>query len=474
VVLEQLFSSLIRFGPDMEVLPEAATSWEVLESGLTYVFHLRQDAQWSDGTPVTARDFEYAWKRFLHPARPPNPATSFYNVRGARAYHQGVVSDPDSVAVRCLDECTLVVDLEAPDHNFLHLTLYAIPVPRHLVEVHGDAWTEPGRLVSNGPFRLESWQRGQSMTLARNPHYHGRFEGNLERVELSFAPPPAAIAAYEAHRLDILALDYAPLAEMDRLRHQHPGEYLSVPDLSTYYLRYDSSRPPFHDRRVRRSFVLATGRSRLADLVLGGHVFPATGGQVPPAVAGHSPGIALRYHPSEAHQLLAEAGYPGGRGFPAVELLLAEGREAVVGDLSAQWLANLGVEVTGGTLPWADLLARANEQPPHILGMASAAHYPDPATFVGPVRRDDGHPSYVWQDAAYDRLAGEATQATDQAQRLGLFQQMDRIVLEEAWMVPLWYGRRHLLVKPWVVRLPTSPIMGCFWKDVIIEPHQAG
>jgi oligopeptide transport system substrate-binding protein len=471
VVLEQLFSCLIRFGPDMEVLPEAATRWEVLENGLTYVFHLREDARWSDGAPVTARDFEYAFKRFLHPSRPPNPATSFYSVRGARDYHQGVVSDPDSVAVRCLDELTLVIDLEAPDPNFLHLTLYAIPVPRHLVRVHGDAWTEPGRLVSNGPFQLESWKRGQSMTLARNPHYHGRFGGNLERVELSFAPPAAAIAAYEAHRLDILSLDYAPLTEMDRLRHKHPGEYLSAPDLSTYYLRYDLSRPPFHDRRVRRAFVLATDRNRLADLVLFGHVFPATGGQVPPAVAGHSPGIALPYRPSEARRLMAEAGYPGGRGLPSVELLLAEGRETVIEDLSAQWLANLGVEITGGTLPWAALLTRAHEQPPHILGMASAAHYPDPATFVGPVRRDDGHPSYTWQHAAYDGLADEFTHATAKAERLRLAQQMDRTVIEEAWLVPLWHGRRHLLVKPWVVRLPTSPIMGCFWKDVIIEPH---
>jgi oligopeptide transport system substrate-binding protein len=472
VVLEQLFGSLIRFGPDMEVLPEAATSWEVLGSGLTYVFHLRQDGRWSDGRPVTARDFEYAWKRFLHPARPSNPATSFYNVRGARDYHQAAVSDPDSVAVRCLDELTLVVDLETPDPNFLHLTLYAIPVPRHLVEVHGDAWTEPGRLVSNGPFQLVSWRRGQSMTLARDPHYHGRFEGNLESVELSFAPPEEAIADYEAHRLDILALDHVPHAEMDRLRHQHPGEYLSVPDLATYYLSYDLSRPPFSDRRVRRAFVLAIDRARLADLVLGGHVFPATGGQVPPVVAGHSPGIALPYRPSEARQLLAEAGYPGGRGFPNIELLLAEGREVVAGDLSAQWLANLGVEVTGRTLPWSALLTRASEQPSHILGMASAAHYPDPTTFVGPVRRDDRHPSYEWHHATYDRLADELTHATAKAERLRLVQQMDRTLIEEAWLVPLWHGRRHLLVKPWVVRLPTSPIMGCFWKDVIVEPHE--
>ncbi len=473
VVLEQLFACLVRFGPDMEVLPETATRWEVLESGRTYLFHLRRDARWSDGTPVTARDFEYAWKRFLHPTCAPVPASSFYNIRGARAYHQGQVPDADSVAVRSLDDFTLAIDLEKPDRSFLHLTLYGIPVPRHQVEALGDAWTEPGRMVSNGPFRLESWQRGESMVLVRNPHYAGRFEGNLQRLELSFAPAAEAIDAYEAGRLDMLALDVVPPGDMDRLSHQHPGEYLSAPELTTYHLQCDLSRPPFHDRRVRRALALATDRRRLADLVLGGHVFPATGGQVPPGLAGHSPGIALPYDPPEARQLLAEAGYPGGRGFPTVELLMAQGRESVVEDLSAQWLANLGVEVTGQTLPWAALLARAGGQPPHILGMAWGAHYPDPAMFVGPARRDDAHPSHKWQHAAYDRLAAEAEQAIAEGQRLELLQQMDRLLVEEAWLVPLWYVRRHLLVKPWVVRLPTSPIMGCFWKDVIVEPRPA-
>ena len=103
--------------------------------------------------------------------------------------------------------------------------------------------------------------------------------------------------------------------------------------------------------------------------------------------------------------------------------------------------------------------------------MASAAHYPDPATFVGSTRRDEERAAYAWQDAGYDRLVAEAAQATDEGQRLELFQKMDRIVVEEAWLLPLWYGRRHLLVKPSVNRLLTSPIMGCFWKDVIIEPH---
>jgi oligopeptide transport system substrate-binding protein len=470
VVMEQLFSSLVRFGPDMEVLPEAAAGWEILDGGRVYTFHLRGDTQWSDGTRVTAQDFEYAWKRMLDPAFVPGPGSSFYNIRGARAYQQGETSDPDSVAVNSLDELTLRVELVHPDRNFLHLAMYAMPLPRHVVADLGDAWTEPGRMVSNGPFRLESWQRGKSMVLARNPTYGGHCRGNLERIDLCFGGHESAFEAYEDDRLDVLALDCAPPTGIDRMRYSHPGDYVSVPDLSTFYLQYDLSRAPFCDLRVRRALALATDRRRLADVVLGGQVFPATGGQVPVGMPGHSSGIALPHCPAEARNLLAQAGYPGGAGFPTVELLLGPGREAIVDDLCAQWRAALQLEVMGRAVPWDSLLNRAHYDPPHIVGLASAAHYPDPATFVGPARRDDGHVAYRWQHGTYDRLAA-AAQSADQAERVRLYQQIDRVVVEEAWLLPLWYGRRHLLVKPWVVRLPTSPIMGCFWKDVVIEPH---
>jgi oligopeptide transport system substrate-binding protein len=471
VVLEQLFSGLVRYGPDMELLPEVATSWEVLDGGRTYVFHLRQDARWSDGAPVTAHDFQYACKRGFHPACAGNLAPMFFNIRGARAYHQGENPDPDSVAWRSLDEFTLALELEVPDRDFLYLMLYALPLPRHLVEMQGDTWVEPGRMVSNGPFRLESWQRGESLVLERNPRYHGRFDGNLQRVELFFGGYAAAFEAYEADRLEILDLTNAPPAEMDRMRQRHAGEYLSVPELATFHLQYDMSRPPFDDPRVRRAFALATDRARLADVTLRGHAFPATGGLVPPGMAGYSPGIAQPYHPAGARSLLAEAGYPEGRGFPEVELLVGQVREAIVEDLCAQWQFSLGVQVAGQAIAWASLLDRAHREPPHLLGLAWAAHYPDPEFFVGEARRARTHPAHAWQHAAYDSLAEEAAQATDQAERLRLVQQMDHILVEEAWMLPLFYGRRHLLVKPWVVRLPTSPILGCYWKDVVLEPH---
>ncbi|NIN69471.1 MAG: AAA family ATPase, partial [Anaerolineae bacterium] len=250
-VIEQLFSPLVRISPEMDVLPEAARSWEVLEGGRKYVFHLRDGARWSDGRPVTAADFEYGWKRMLSPATEPSLASSFSDIKGARDFHQGVVSDPSGVGVRSVDELKLVVELEEPAGHFLHLAAYATAVPRHKVEAHADEWTEVGKIVTNGPFELEAWQRGKSMVLVRNPQYHGRFGGNLQRVELFFFKEySAALESYDADRLDILPLQGLPRAEMDRILQRHAGEYVPIPDLATYYVRFDLRRPPFSDRRV--------------------------------------------------------------------------------------------------------------------------------------------------------------------------------------------------------------------------------
>nr|NIN69473.1 hypothetical protein [Anaerolineae bacterium]NIN99523.1 hypothetical protein [Anaerolineae bacterium]NIQ82384.1 hypothetical protein [Anaerolineae bacterium] len=198
---------------------------------------------------------------------------------------------------------------------------------------------------------------------------------------------------------------------------------------------------------------------------------PATGGQVPRGMPGHSAEIALPYDPGQARELLSAGGYPEGRGFPEVELLMARGREAVGDYLQAQWQANLGVQIRCKTMEWAELLERLNKTPPHLYGMAAAALYPDPESFLGPTGRDDHGGYYAWRDEAYNRLVEEARRATDQPERVRSYQQADRILVNEAWILPLLYERRHSLVKPWVVKLPTSAIMLGFWKDVIIEAH---
>jgi oligopeptide transport system substrate-binding protein len=229
---------------------------------------------------------------------------------------------------------------------------------------------------------------------------------------------------------------------------------------------FNVSRPPFDDVRVRRAFVLAIDREWLADVVWRGYYSPATGGFVPVGMPGHSMGIGLPYDPEQARTLLAEAGYPGGRGFPIVDALVALHR---VGEyLQTQWRENLGLEITWKAMEVGAFLSRLDRDPPNLLLFAWGADYPDPDNFL---RVCSARSRARWQNRVYERLVEEAWHITDQEERLTMYQEADRILVEEAAIMPILYQRLHLLVKPWVSKHPTSAIRVQFWKDVIIQPH---
>jgi oligopeptide transport system substrate-binding protein len=471
-VIDQLFSGLVELSPEWDVLPDVARSWEMVEGGRQYVFHLRDDVRWSDGAPVTARDFEHAWKRVLDPATQSPNASLLYDVRGARAYHQGHVADPGRVGVRAVDDVTLVVELEGPTGYFLHLLAYsaAYPVPWHVLQARGAAWAQLPSIVTNGPFALAAWDCGESMVLERNPAYHGRFTGNLRRVELSFSPgsPGRRLVMYDNDHVDVCDFRLLAQAEWDLARQRHAEDYVSAPSLLTFYIGFDVDQRPLDDPRVRRAFALATDRETLADVAVKGCAFPATGGLVPPRMPGHSPGTGLPYDPEGARHLLVEAGYPGGRGLPVLDTLLPADQPlyvAVIQYLQAQWLENLGVEITWSEVDWGKYL---DQRPLRMWLMGWIADYPDPDTFLRAAR---WRVLTKWQNEAFDGLVESARRLMEQRERMRMYQRADRILVEESPILPLFYGRSHRLTKPWVRKLPLSPIGPVACKDVIIGPH---
>jgi oligopeptide transport system substrate-binding protein len=275
---------------------------------------------------------------------------------------------------------------------------------------------------------------------------------------------------YEQDRLDVLPGVCLLSAEIDRAQQKHAGDYVSSPGPSTLYIGFAADRPPFDDQRVRRAFTLATDRESLSDIAGKGYRFPATGGFVPPGIPGHSPGIGLPYDPEVGSRLLAEAGYPGGRSFPTIDALVPNRPLAlpIVAYLQAQWLENLEVEVTWKQMDWGKFLDRLYKEPPNMWITGWVADYPDPDSFL---RCSNWRVLSNWQDAAFDALVEDARRVTNQEQRMRIYQQADKILVEEAPILPLEYNRDHLLVKPWVSRFPISAGRWWFWKDVIIESH---
>lgn len=471
-LLAHLFSGLVELGPDTAIMPDVARTWEVSEDGRALTFYLRKEARWSDGTPVTAEDFVYAWRRALELPGSALIAKSMQEIKGAAAFQRGTARWED-VGVKALDATTLLLELEVPAGYFLHLLAHTpyYPIPRHIVAQHGDAWAAAENIVTNGLFMVESWDKGRCLTLTRHPAYPGRISGNLSRVELyALADNATRLERYAADALDILGITYFPPAERERVRQRYADEYLALPRLCTCYLVFDTDHPPFDDVRVRQALALATDRAALADEALQGYATPATGGLTPPGMPGHVPDIALPYAPERARQLLAEAGYPDGRGFPSVPALTFRAAATHGAFLQAHWRAQLGLEIAWDIREWPEFLAELRGGAPALFIAMWTADYPDPDDFLR-VSHDDHWSG--WQHADYDALVKEARRDLDQAARLARYAQAERILVAEAPVLPLTYERDHLLLKPWVRRYPISGSRAIFWKDVVLEPRAA-
>jgi oligopeptide transport system substrate-binding protein len=426
--------------------------------------------------PLTAHDFEYAWKRVLHLASGGIP-TELLAVKGAQAFYQGQSADAGCIGIRALDDTTLEVELEEPVSHFLYVLTdsSAFPVPRHVVEAQGAAWTELGTIVTNGPFRPEAWDRDSHMRLARNRYYAGRCRGNVQQVVLYFPQDLATqdlsvpLAQYLRGDLDILTLTDASVHEGDRFRRQFAAEYLSAPWLFTIYLGFVTSRSPFDDVRLRQALVLGAGREELADVALRGMYAPGTGGFVPPGMPGHSSQIGLSYDPDRARQLLAAAGHAGGSGLRVLKGLSVPPIDPLIPQyLQAQWQEHLGVQVAWEVADWLPFRQRLQQDPPHMYLLASFADWPDPSSFLPPQLE---RARTRWQSGSYEELVQRARHTLNQEARLELLRQADQTLVQQASIVPLFYGRQHMLVKPWVRSFPISALNHWYCKDVVIEPH---
>ncbi len=460
-----LFSGLLALTPDLDVIPDVAESWEILDGGRKYLFHLRDDVRWSDGQPVTAADFAFAWRRALDPAVG-KFANILFDVAGAAAFNRG---ESDALGVNSVDDRKLRVELTQPTGYFLQLLTneLAFPVPRHIVASHGEDWAEPGNFVGNGPFKIVEWQQDKSLVLERNPYYHGRFNGNVERVEYFLSDDPELpLARYEAGELDSLNLTSLATARWADAVRKHASDYVTWPVLSTIYIAFDTNRPPFDDRRVRQALALGVDKQRLASVHW--QVTPATGGLVPPGMPGHVPGLAPPHDLPAARRLMAEAGYPGGRDFPRVKGLIAVPRRGLIESVLDAWEREMGIEIEREFRPnWQGAGGRAA----HLLCYGWAADYPDPDNFLRVCLHSHHLENMKWlrQDAKYDDLIFRARQLMDHGQRLALYRQAEELLAFESPVIPIVYGRGHELVRPWTKNCRRQ--RNLHFKDIIIEHH---
>jgi len=438
-----LFEGLTTFDRKGRSVPGMAESWTISSDRKTYTFRLRADAKWSDGVPVTAGDFVASWRRMLTPATAaPNNYQLFY-VRNAKAFANGKLADFSQVGVRALDDRTLEVQLGNPTPFFLDLcaTPPLQPVPLRVIEREGDDWIKPGRIVTNGAYLLEAWRINDRIRLRRNPLYWDRAHVALETVDvLPIAKANVAFNFYASGEADVM-LDkgVVPPSLLDELKRR--PDFHAAPFLGSYFVRFNCVKGPFADERVRQAFALAVDRERIVKKITRAGELPAAT-LVPPGVAGYHAPAGLGYDPEKARALLAEAGYPGGRGFPLARYLFSEGElnEAIAVELQNMWSQTLGVQVALTRQEWKVYLNSLNSLDYDLARSTWVGDYPDPNTFLDMFLTGGGNNRTGWSNPAYDGLIAQAAAEGDAARRFAILAQAEEmLVARQAVVCPLYF-----------------------------------
>jgi len=444
-VAEALFEGLTAYDPKtLAPVPAAAESWEVSADGLRYTFHLRR-CFWSDGTPVTAHDFVYAWERVLRPETAAQYAYQLFYIKNGRAYNSGTLKDFSQVGVRASDERTLVVELEAPTPFFVSLTSFGTlyPVKRECVERHGDSWTRPGNLVGNGAFVLREWRQNRYILLERNAHYWE--PARMPRIKvLAVDNSDTALKMYITGEVDYLKS--VPALKVPILRKR--PDCRCCPYLGISFLRVNVTRKPLSDPRVRHALSLAIDREAICRNILrGGHV-PAVS-FTPPGLPGYEPPKRKLSDPEVARRLLAEAGYPVGRGFPEIRYLYntSETHRQIAVEIQDAWRRNLGIRVSLVNQEWKVYLKTIELLDYDVARGGWIGDYLDPNTFLDLFVTGGGNNRTGWSNADYDRHIRAAARSGG-AERVAHFHRAESILLDEMPVIPLYYSANVYLVRP--------------------------
>jgi oligopeptide transport system substrate-binding protein len=438
-----LFEGLTSFDEHGQVVPGVAEKWDISPDGRVYTFHLRRNARWTNGDAVTARDFRDSWRRTLAPDTAAEYAYQLFYVHNGRAFNEGRLKDFSQVGAAALDDWTLRVTLDNPTPFFLDLCATSPLYPVHLPSVQkwGDDWIKPGHLVSNGAYRLDAWRINDRVRMVKSPEYWDAAHVGMTTIDaLPISRANTAFNFYSAGQADlIMDKGLTPLALLSELRKR--PDFHSAPFLGTYFIRFNVTRPAFKDARVRRAFALVVDKRLIVTKITRAGEIPASS-LVPPGAAGYQPPPGLDRDPNEARRLLAEAGYPGGKGFPLVTYLYSEGElnEAIAVELQGMFRQELGIEIALQRQEWKVYLNSLTNLDFDLARSTWVGDYDDPNTFLDMFVTGGGNNDTGFANPKYDGLIADAAREVDEKKRFDIFREAEHmLVSEEAPVCPLYY-----------------------------------
>jgi oligopeptide transport system substrate-binding protein len=478
-VIRDLYEGLVAETSTGELVPGAASSWTVSDDGLEWTFMLRPDGRWSNGDALTAADFVAGFRRAVDPATASTEAGLLRPVAGAGAIIAGD-APPETLGVHAPEPYRLVLTLARPTPYLLGLLTHPVTFPVHgpsLAE-HGNGFARPGRMVSNGAYRLDAWEPQSYVQLVRNEFFRERPQ--VDRVR--FMAFDMAEAELNHYRTD--ALDYTsqiPLTRYQWLKENLGDELYLTPALSTQYWLFNTLRPPTDDLRVRQALAMAVDREQLVEAVLSSGDAPAYG-LVPPGVLNHtSQSFAWRdldmgQRIERARALLAEAGYGADNPLQlTVHYNTDENLRRVAVAVTSMWRQHLGVESTLYNEEFRVMLSRRKDPDQwRVLRLSWRGDYNDASNFLEILKTTGAVSDTGYDDPVYEGLLRDAAVEQDPAARRALLEAAERRMLESVPILPLYHPVTRQMVKPWVRGYAPNILNRTYTRNISIDVAQRG
>ena len=479
-ISRDLFEGLLISDVDGKPSPGVADKWENKDFKV-WTFHLRKDAKWSDGTPVTAQDFVYSWQRLANP----NTASPYasYLQYGHIVNIDDIIAGKKPVTdlgVRAIDDHTFEVTLSEPVPYFYKLLVHSSlsPVPKAVVEKFGEKWTQPANIVSNGSYKLKDWVVNERIVLERNTNYWDNAKTIINQV--TYLPISSEVTDVNRYRSGEIDMTYnnMPIELFQKLKKEIPNEVHVDPYLCTYYYEINNQKAPFNDVRVRTALKLALDRDIIVNKVKNQGDLPAYS-FTPPYTDG-----AKLVEPEwfkwsqekrneEAKKLLAEAGFTADKPLTFDLLYNTSDLHKKLAIAAASiWKKNLGANVKLENQEWKTFLDTRHQGNYDVSRAGWCADYNEPTSFLNMVLSDSSNNTVHYKSPAFDKLIADTLKATDDAQRSELYSQAEQLLDKDSAIVPVFYYVNARLVKPWVGGYSgKDPMDNIHVKDLYIIKH---
>src|SRR5260221_1693949 len=463
-VIRQVFEPLLVFDKDLKPSPGAASSYDISADGKMYTFHLRQGSKWSDGQPVTAKDFVYSFKRILDPATAADYATFLTDagIVGAADFNSKK-GTADQVGVRAVDDNTLEIQLQAPIGYFPNIVaLWVVaPLRQDIIERAGDGWAQdPSTYIGNGAFKMSEWVHQDHITLVPNPNYAGT-RPTLQKVTLLMVTSNEA--DYAAYRNNERDWTLVPDADVQAVRNdpQLSKEAHEYTELTTFWLVMNNAKTPLDKPLVRKAFAKAIDRQALIRDIASGVGKPATS-MIPPGMPGYQADLGkdIDFDPTAAKDMLKQAGFADPAQFPQLHFKFGttSANQARAEFIQAQLKQNLGVDIVLDSMESKAYQAAYKAKDYDLAWTGWGADYPDPQNFMTRLFGcNASNNKYNYCNKEIDAAAGKGDTGTDLAQRLQAYAQAQGILVSDTPVAPLYYRGRMVLVKPWVQNMVITP-----------------